>query len=462
MDFELDDTIAALSSPPGPGARGIIRVSGPHVLKILSGSFVPEEAQSLAEIKRAERLSGKIELDPHSGVTVPCSVYYWPTSRSYTGQPSAEFQFPGSPPLLEAALGRFYQTGARPARPGEFTLRSFLAGRVDLVQAEAVLGVIDAHDETELTTALKQLAGGLSGRLKKLREEMIELVADMEAGLDFVEEDIEFISREEIVKRLHQALDLVEEILEQSESRMTSHSHPRVVLAGLPNAGKSTLFNALVGEDQALVSQVAGTTRDYLSQLLEWGGMTCELIDTAGWEADEHGVMEQAHKYRDELLQEADLVVWCLAANSDPAPSLTALEMFNNQIRKQIVIQTKSDLPIWESGHESFSGAVIAAQISVTKKECLEELKSQMIAALSERGSHEHQFLGTTAARSRQSLVETRRSLQHAIEAAESNWGDEMIAIDLHEAVSHLGEILGEVYNDDLLGRIFSKFCIGK
>ncbi|MEX0700720.1 MAG: GTPase, partial [Planctomycetales bacterium] len=282
MSLHLDDTIAALASPPGGAARGIVRVSGPEVRAALDTIFQPDGPPRWNSSRAAQRHSGRILL-PNVRAPLDVAVLLWPTRRSYTGEPLAELHLPGSPPLLEAVLSALHDRGARPARPGEFTLRAFLAGRIDLVQAEAVLGVIDAHDHRELETALGQLAGGLSGKIADVRRDLIDLLADLEAGLDFVDEDIEFVARHELAERVDRARGTVERLLDQASERMRTAGTRCVVLAGLPNAGKSTLFNALAGREAALVSPIRGTTRDWLSAELDWQGLAIELIDTAGW-----------------------------------------------------------------------------------------------------------------------------------------------------------------------------------
>ncbi|MEZ6048015.1 MAG: GTPase [Planctomycetaceae bacterium] len=321
--------------------------------------------------------------------------------------------------------------------------------------------MIDADDQAELKAALKQLAGGISTRLNQLREEMIELVADMEAGLDFVEEDIEFISRAEIVSRLESATQLVQQTLAQSASRMTSHSRPRVILAGLPNAGKSTLLNALAGNEAALVSEVEGTTRDYITQTIQTENLSFDLVDTAGWEKSRHDLMDQAHRYRDELLNEADLILWCVDLTQESEQSNAVLETYQSTFRKLCVVQTKRDL-VTDAVPAPLMAETTSIAITVQDPQDLKRLKQEINRQLSEQGSRDHQFLGSTAARTRESLLKVEVALSQALSAARANWGDDMIAIDLHQAIDHLGEIVGAVYTDDLLDRIFSKFCIGK
>ena len=213
---------------------------------------------------------------------VPCAIYVWPNARSYTRQPIVEIHTLGSQPVLQAALRTVCRCGARLAQPGEFTLRAFLAGRLDLTQAEAVLGVIDARSGQERDVALSQLAGGLAGPLGQLRDALVDLLAHVEAGLDFVDEDIEFISRDQLRRQIAAAHAQVHDLAERTTRRATLRDTVRAVLVGQPNAGKSSLFNALLNRPAALVSPVAGTTRDFLTGQLELDGACIELIDTAG------------------------------------------------------------------------------------------------------------------------------------------------------------------------------------
>lgn len=460
MSVSLDDTIAALASAPGGGCRGIIRISGPDVLQALDDLLDADFPDLLNRPpSRAVRVPGMCRLSS-CAAPLPIDVYLWPNRRSYTGQPMAELHTIGSPPLLEAVLSELYACGVRPARPGEFTLRAFLAGRVDLVQAEAVLGVIDAEDHEELELALRQLAGGLSGRIASLRHDLLDLLADLEAGLDFVEEDIEFVERSDLIERLGMAADGLDRLHRQASERMQSTGRLRIVLAGLPNAGKSTLFNALAGESAALVSDVEGTTRDYLRAPVDWDGLSVELVDTAGWEESTADIMQHAQRLRDEQVAEADFVVWCTA--SDLAGPLREADdrLFDGLLREReavLRILTKSDKYV-----PADSAGCNTIPISAASGAGLVELREAIGARLSEGRRGSRHLLGMTAARCRESLSRAVSSLQQAREAALTGAGDELLAVELRDALDHLGRILGAVYTDDILDRIFSKFCIGK
>lgn len=456
MDFHLEDTIAALASAPGPAGRGVVRLSGPGTRDVLAEWFEPDDAPRWANTRGPSRHAGRLHL-PDLRVPLTVDVQFWPGPRSLTGQALAELHLPGAPPLLERVLAELFRRGARPAGPGEFTLRAFLAGKMDLLQAEAVLGVIDAADHVELQTALSQLAGGVSHKLLDLRRDLLELLADLEAGLDFVEEHLEFVSRSEIHLRVVQARRFLEHLQAQAQGRLESRTQPRVVLAGLPNAGKSTLFNALCGAARALVSTLPGTTRDFLTATVRWRGIDLELIDTAGWDDSELELDRAAQQQRALQLAQADVVVWCSAADLSPDERARDDELHQAAAAAGapvLRVVTKAD-----AAPGPWSDLAVSAAADFGWERLAAELRS--VLDRPRRGAR--QWLGATAARCQESLAAASAALRRAEAAAEqAEAGEELLAIELRDALEHLGQIVGAVYTDDLLDRIFSKFCIGK
>jgi tRNA modification GTPase len=450
MVVDTEDTIAAIASAAGGALRGIVRISGPRCIETVGWIFESAELDNsqLQLGRRASLISGQIKL-PAQETSLPATLYLWPGHRSYTRQPTAELHTVGSPPLLEAVLVEICRQGARLARPGEFTLRAFLAGRLDLTQAEAVLGVIDAGSEQQLKTALSQLAGGIAGPLFAVRSRLLDLLAHLEAGLDFVDEDIEFISREELLAELAAAAEQVERVAGQMHSRGDASGVPRVVLFGLPNAGKSSLLNALAGEDAALVSSVAGTTRDFVSRRVCFDGVELELIDTAGLDGlAEEAIAKQAQTAARTQTANCDLRLWCVegtavaAMEIPPADSLTPV----------LPVLTKCDL---------FSSPYPPDFISTSSRtgKGIAELRSRIAAALS---SQPGDAVPSTAARCQESLALAAAALRRAVATAEESAGEEFVAAEVRVALDDLGQVLGAVYTEDLLDRIFSRFCIGK
>lgn len=461
----LDDTIVAVASAPGAAVEGIIRLSGPAVAQVLASIVVVRSTnhgpfmEQKAAVRQCQlKLRSEWRDEP---VIVPALLYLWPNERSYTKQPLAELYLPGSPPLLELAVRNLCRCGARLARAGEFTLRAFLAGRLDLTQAEAVLGVIDARDEVELQTALTQLAGGLAGRLNQLRSQLLDLLAHLEAGLDFVEEDIEFIAREVLLANLTSAAAAAQAIADQIRTRgETISSVPRVVLLGEPNAGKSSLLNALTGSAAAIVSDVAGTTRDYLMQLLDLCGQSVILVDTAGveFESDTNPIAASAQVLGRAQHEQAALQLVCIDA-SQPLSEWSQARLSESAIVPRIVVWTKCDFP---SGGQSRAATTVSSiRTSAETGEGVAELRQLIASALANR-SGESDVIAATAARCDASLQAASSALKSAVDLAAGQGGEEWIAAELRLALDELGQVTGAVYTDDILDRVFSRFCIGK
>jgi tRNA modification GTPase len=462
MSLSLDDTIVALASAPGGSYEGIIRLSGPRVEQVLDGMLAKPLASFLTnqEGRIPASVVVQAEFRLPEARTAPATIYWWRTERSYTRQPLAEVYLPGSSPLLDLAVRRLCAAGARLARPGEFTLRAFLAGRLDLPQAEAVLGVIEARDQQELETALTQLAGGLSHRLAEVRNQLLDLLAHLEAGLDFVDEDIEFITREELQRQVDEGAALVEQVSRQLAARSeTSGTMPRVVLLGEPNAGKSSLLNALAGAEAAIVSPIAGTTRDYLSRVVAWGNQPVQLIDTAGIEAvaADDSIDAVAQTLGKRQHEQADVQLVCLDGSQPLSPAARSL-LTQPSIAPRVIVFTKGDLPPVLDREALPSPALLT---SAATGAGLEELRQAITAALA-RSPSETRVVAATAVRCQASLQAAAASLAAAAELVRRGASEEWIAAELRLALDELGQVIGAVYTDDILDRVFSRFCIGK
>ncbi|KAA5542747.1 tRNA uridine-5-carboxymethylaminomethyl(34) synthesis GTPase MnmE [Roseiconus nitratireducens] len=467
--IDVDDTIVAIASSPAAAHRGAVRMSGSDVLTIAGRLGIHPENQ-----RGASRVETSIDLGSPLGV-IPVRALVWPTGRSYTGQPAVEVHTFGSLPILQAVVRRATESGARAARPGEFTLRAFLAGRLDLTQAEAVLGVIDADHRGALDHALRQLAGNLSRPLEFLRGQLLDLLADVEAGLDFVDEDIEFISEPELLQRLGAILSAVSASREQLAGRGGGKSETVIALRGLPNAGKSRLINVLAGREAAIVADQAGTTRDVVRVSTQIAGHDVVLVDTAGIEGDADDglsggddlsggdvlreLSQQAQRQADRAGRDADVRLWCVDHSRDDwHQTFAAMQQLAADRRasvRDIWIATKCDLA------GDAPGADWIATSAVTGRG-ISDLVETLGNLLSARDSAESTSVLGTAARCQGSLIAAESAIAAAIEHAELGEGQEYVASELRIASASLGEVTGAVYTDDILDRVFSRFCIGK
>ncbi len=438
----LEDTIVALATPPGAGARAIVRLSGPGCAAALKGLFTPAEA---VPPPAGQIASGGVCL-PGVSAPLPAQLYFWQAPRSYTGQDVAELHLPSCPPLLEVLTAALLNAGCRAAGPGEFTQRAFLAGKLDLTRAEAVQAVIEATGRGELRQALGQLAGGVAGPLAALREDLLNLLADVEAALDFADEDIQFVGTDEMLLRLGRALAQVTLVGKQLDSRAVAGQTFRVVLAGRPNAGKSSLFNALAGA-RALVSEQPGTTRDYLVRRLDLDGASVELVDTPGWQSSAGAIDTQAQALGRQQQGEADLVLVCVEAGRAVSEEERALLARDRPAG--ILIATMCDLASAREGLAT----------SARTGEGLPELR----AVLAERARQRAEpALAPSIGRCRHHVTACLEHLRRAHAIVLEEDPPEILALELREALHQLGEMVGAVYTDDLLDRVFSRFCIGK
>ncbi len=473
MTYQTDDTIVAVASPPGGAARGMVRLSGPGVPACVERLFEPGDSASHGAVEKLlATATGPIVLDgafrlEEFNQTLPGEFYYWPNGHSYTGEPVAEWHTFGSPPLLDAVVRACCrEENVRLAEAGEFTLRAFLSGRIDLTQAEAVLGVIDANDSSSLDVALHQLAGGLAGPLHGLRDRLIDLLGHLEAGFDFADEDIEFISSDQLRTQLDEAIERTRTLSETVRMRADTADLPRVVLIGRPNTGKSSLYNRLLGESGAIVSELPGTTRDYLAAEVELDEARFQLIDTAGQaEKTTDPLNRLARDVASRASQQAEIRLLCLDATRPLEPwELAQWEAADWE--DTIGVLTKIDLlgpgaptPIEEAG---VSSTVRLIEMSNLDGRGIDWLQAELRQTVLEVGRGGGSVVATTAVRCAEALRRANGALVEARALVDSGMGEELLAAEVRLALDELGKVAGAVYTDDILDRVFSRFCVGK
>jgi tRNA modification GTPase len=436
--FSPDDTIVALSSAAGPGERAIIRLSGSRAM-----SIVDSLASFDSDINsRSPFTSSALKL-PGVYSALPVMLHRFIGPRSYTGQDIVEIHTCSSAPLIEQLITALLDAGARSALPGEFTQRAFLAGKLDLPRAEAVRAVIHARTETDLEASLAQLAGNVSEPLSCMRSDLLDLLADVEAGLDFVGEDIEFVTPAATLTRIAAGLAHLVNLKRQFQSRTVSGRNVTMAIVGTANAGKSSLFNALIGSDAAIVSPVAGTTRDWLTATVTIDGVPIDLIDTAGLGLATSAIDATAQSLGQSRASQADLLLWCVAADTVAGP-----RPVHDRVLK---ITTKADLI---NSHEP--GDI---RISTLTGDGLTELRAVL-------GSHAQSLtespLAPSQSRCGHHVQAANEALLRAHEHALNDDPAELLAMALREAIDAIGAMVGAVYTNDLLDRVFSRFCIGK
>ena len=473
MMFSFDDTIVAIASAADPAPRGVIRLSGENLATVLHAAF-PEVRRHLWQREQRPH-SLPIALPIGQGQEVEGRLLVWPGTRSYTRQPSAELHLLGAPVLLQLGVEAFCRAGARLAKPGEFTLRAFLAGRIDLTQAEAVLGLIDAESESAFQTALRQSAGGLAQPFACLREEIVDLLAELEATLDFIDQDIEFISRQDLVRKLQASARAAERLRGQIASRRELARPLTVVLAGAPNAGKSSLFNRIAGSDLAITSPEAGTTRDALGCRVASHGVVWELFDTAGMEqtavkdpagspysgipvrsVSEAELELAAQSQTLSRIESADILLWCQPVSEVGAIRTAKWRPDVRQATQIIQVATKAD--------QAEAGVLPAEWVGTSAKSGwgVDLLLARIADTAANAGWGAGEVMPVTAVRCAEQVQLMVEALDRAHLAAAEGWGEELVAAELRVALDNLGQIAGTVYNDEILGRIFSRFCIGK
>jgi tRNA modification GTPase len=476
----LADTIVALATPPGLGAIGIIRLSGTDAIRIVQKVF---GGKDLTQQDSHSLHFGTI-IGEEGRILDEVLVSIFKAPHSYTGENVAEVSCHGSPFILRQVLELFIEKGARLAQAGEFTLRAFLNGKMDLSQAEAVADLIASTSEGSHSVAMRQMRGGFSHEIKKLREDLINFASLIELELDFAEEDVEFANREQLKDTVAKIQSFIQSLIRSFRLGNVLKTGVPTVIAGRPNAGKSTLLNALLNEERAIVSPIAGTTRDTIEEVLNIQGVEFRLIDTAGIREAQDQIEAIGVEKTMEKVRQAALLVYVFDVVETKIDEVLAdVESLRSENTQLLVVCNKMDnlpsyKPDWliNPNDPSIPGFFFAkirpAQSPITHHQSLITLSAKngmnipylkeklYDLAISEKVNLESPIV--TNARHYEALQKASESLDDVLRGLNEGVTSDFVAMDIRRALSYLGEILGEVSTEDLLGNIFGKFCIGK
>lgn len=457
------DTIAAISTSVGQAGIGIIRLSGPASVKIARAVFRSFRKEPIDKFT-PRKLTYGIVVDPTSGEKIDEALFvYMPKPHSYTCEDVVEIQTHGSVVVLRQVLLTILQEGARLAEPGEFTQRAFLNGRIDLIQAEAVMGVIQSKTVAALRVANEQLNGTLSKCISDIRVELLDLVARIEAALDYPDEEIETLSLPWIEKKLVIAFDLVKSLLSNAKMGKIYREGVLTVIVGRPNVGKSTLLNALLGEDRALVSPIPGTTRDTIEEFVNLQGIPLRIVDTAGLRETTDQIEKLGINRTREHIQSAGLVLYLLDASE------FGIEDDLELLRRMpdipiIIVVNKMDLPQLYNleKRKELIEAYPMVPISAKDKTGFDLLQKTIEKMIFSEEVHLSQSVCIDNVRHVASLLKAQHSLDSAIVALQKGFPVDCILIDVRSVLLSLGQITGESVSDEVVREIFSKFCLGK
>ena len=467
--FSTEDTIVAISTPLGRAGLGVVRLSGPHAAPIAlqlidrTDPFVPRYA-TFAKLRRASASSASVGQRAATPDTVGDHVVvtHFPTPHSSTGDDVVEISAHGSPVVLQAIVRAAMEAGARLAQPGEFTLRAFLNGKLDLIQAEAVADLIDAVTPLQARAAFDQLEGTLTSRIEEIEAALFDLIARLEASLDFPEEGYHFVERAKAGEEMSHLTRLIDQLLGDAERGRIVREGAQIAIVGTPNVGKSSLFNALVNANRAIVTPIPGTTRDLLTERADIGGIAVSLVDTAGIRESSDVVEQEGVARARRAMTVADLTMLVLDRSRPlEATDLALMALVVGPRTRSVVVHNKVDLPAAWSSATLTSDAV---EVSAVTGQGLDTLASEISNAL---GLSDVRRDEPTISNIRHAelLRRARAALGHAIDAIDasgSGVSEEFLLADLQDAAATLQEITGRRTTDDLLSHIFARFCIGK
>jgi tRNA modification GTPase len=471
----LEDTICAIATPAGEGGIGIVRLSGARavviaekVVRLRSGrplGSVGSHALHLADVRlpsSAKRAETQIYLraSDSDDLCDEALVVYMKCPRSFTGEDVVEIQSHGGGLVLSLICRACIAAGARLASPGEFTKRAFLNGRLDLSQAEAVLDTIRAKSAASLTAAQRQLRGQLAREVDAARDALLRLLAHLEAGIDFVGEDIELLRRTELLDTIDKVIGRLQRLAATAREGRLLREGARVVITGRPNVGKSSLLNRLLKEDRAIVTAVPGTTRDLIEEAIDVEGVLIHLVDTAGIRETEDPLEREGIKRSRSAQKEADLQVVVI----DGSAPLTDddLRLIDQAAGgKHVIAMNKTDLAILVEP-AALRSTSLCVEVSAKTGEGIDQLRATIREQLVGAGAEATDGVMVTNVRHQAALDQAREALDQARASATGEMADELVAVDVRAAADALGEITGAITTDDILEQVFSAFCIGK
>jgi len=455
------ETIVAIATPPGIGAIGVIRLSGEHAISICDAVF---RGKNLSKVESHTIHFGTIrDFDDKIIDEVLVSVFIAP--RSYTRENVVEVSCHGSPYIQQQILELFMQHGARMAQPGEFTMRAFLNGQMDLSQAEAVADLIAAQSESAHKIAIQQMRGGFSNEIAELRQELVDFAALIELELDFSQEDVEFANRTKLIELVHKIQRLLRRLMDSFQLGNAIKNGVSTVIAGRPNAGKSTLLNALLNEERAIVSEIAGTTRDTIEEVLNIKGVQFRLVDTAGIrEASDQIEAIGVAKTMEKIAASTLLIYVFDVIEMSPKEVTEDLRKLHREGIHLIAVANKMDLNPYTKPADYVSDVLLEKNIVTTSalnKMNIEYLQEHLYqSVLSGEVSSENTVVSN--ARHYDALQGAYSSLDAVLTGFDAQIPSDLVAMDIRHALNYLGQITGEVGVDDLLDSIFTRFCIGK
>ena len=458
LKTDLDDTICALATAGGIGAIGVIRISGSNTLPLVNSLF---KGKNLEQADSHTLHFGKIIQDDIILDEVLASVFKNP--KSNTGEDTIELSCHGSPYILQKILELLVQKGARLAKPGEFTLRAFLNKKLDLSQAEAVADLIAADSAASHQTAMQQMRGGYSQQIQNLREKLINFASLIELELDFAEEDVEFASKSELFQLVQNIHSLLQSLLQSFQYGNVLKNGVPTVIAGRPNAGKSTLLNALLKEERAIVSNIAGTTRDTIEESFVVDGVTFRLIDTAGIRHSNDTIESIGIERTFEAMQKASLILYIFDA-SQTTPEELQVELSQIPAGNHLIIPIGNKVDLLTKSVNQLTqlpaNSPEITYLSSLNKHGIDELIERLKNFI--RTNKSGNDIVVSNLRHFEALQQASNALEQVLQAINLQMSGELLSLDIRKAIFHLGEITGEITTEDLLGNIFSKFCIGK